>query len=86
MKVHLSWYKSSGKWYSNDVIEMQNIHIWEDSFKQEIVNRQKALIKEWVDDDFYLVVSQPDFELNSKTSFVEHLFMPGAFKGIDPTN
>lgn len=76
--VDIKFYKSTGKFYSSGKAVV-NHYLFEDGFKQDIVNTQSELRDGWQDhENFYLVVTAPEHV----NGFFEHLFMPGAFKGI----
>lgn len=47
MKVEIIVYKASGKWYTSDVVEVENdIPYWSDEFKEFIRNHNPANIGE----------------------------------------
>lgn len=76
--VNLKWFKESGKFaYSGRAVV--NHFLFEDGFKQDIVNTQDSIRDGWQDhSDMYLVVTAPE-EVNG---FFEVLYTPGRFAGI----
>lgn len=84
MKIKIKWFKETGKFYAEGLVEIGNIQIWENDFKQTIVDNQNCLISEWVNHDFYVMIDttqMQDDDVNFH-GFYTHLFMPDAFKGM----
>lgn len=76
--IHVTFYKSSGKYYSSGTA-IVNHFLFQDEYKQDIVNTQDCLADGWQDhSDFYVTTSAPD----DAEGFYEALYQPGAFKGI----
>jgi hypothetical protein len=75
--IDVAFYKSSGKWYASGKAVV-NHFIFEDGFKQDIVNTQTELVDGWQEDEFYVVTSAPEHV----NGFFEVLWKPGEFSGI----
>lgn len=82
MKFIVDFFKPSGKWYSGCEIESE-LNLWDDNFKQEIVNKQNALMEGWQGNYFVVTddTSENDFDNNYKGFYKRH-FMPWDFIGI----
>lgn len=76
VKVKITFYKESGKWYESGTA-IVNHFLFEPEFKQDLVNTQDVL-SNW-DNDFYVVVE--DFDDN-ENGFHQVLYKPGEFTGI----
>ncbi|RHW37301.1 hypothetical protein D1B31_16170 [Neobacillus notoginsengisoli] len=77
-KISVTFYKESGKYYSSGTAVV-NHFMFEDGYKQDIVNTQDCLRDGWQEhSDFYVVTSASD----DVDGFHEALYKPGAFKGI----
>lgn len=74
--VRVNFYKPTGKWYSS-CKAVVNHFIFQDGFKQDIVDTQTALGDGW-QGSFYVQTSCPE-EVNG---FFECLFHPEEFVGI----
>jgi len=94
MKILVTWYRDTGKYYSSGEVEIDESYIWEDEFMQKIVDRQQVLRDGWQSGaNNYIVVTQDlDSELAyyekanpGKTQFHWHLFLPGAFNKFRKT-
>lgn len=76
--IDIAFYKQSGKWYGNGRAVV-NHFLFDDEFKQDIVNTQTALMDGWQEhENFYVVTSAPEHV----NGFYEALFHPGDFKGL----
>lgn len=73
--IDVSFYKSSGKWYASGKA-IVNHFLFEDGFKQDLVNTQTELGDGWQEDEFYVVTSAPEHV----NGFFEKMFKPGAFR------
>ena len=56
-KLLLNFYKPSGKWYTSGTAETTH-YLFEDGFKQDIINTQDALVDGWNSDGYFTVVVQ----------------------------
>lgn len=87
-KVSLTFYKANGKFYTGGTAVVKH-YIFEAGYKQDIVNTQNALLDGWQNSPFYVRVSDaPKFDivygdLPSEDTFDEHLFIIGAFHGLE---
>lgn len=76
--IDVTFYKQSGKFYSSGVAVVNN-YLFDEGFKQDIVNTQNSLADGWQDhEDFYVVTSAPEHV----NGFFEQLWQPGSFRGI----
>lgn len=75
--LQLNFYKSSGKWFGEGIAKT-NHEIYEDGFKQDIIDTQDAWADNWVDRDLYVHVENADDDRSHR--FCNQLFMPGDFK------
>ena len=75
--IDVTFYKSTGKYYASGTAVV-NHFLFEDGFKQDIVNTQTELADGWQNDDFYVVTSAPEHV----NGFFEKLWMPGTFSGL----
>lgn len=78
LKVKVTFYKRGGKFYSNGYAYV-NHFLFEDEYRQDIVDTQDSLMDGWQNDEFYVTVTEHD---DSTQHFNERLFMPGAFAGF----
>ena len=86
MKVQVTWFKESGKWYASGNAWVTTSLVEVEQLKQDIVNTQDALFAGWVGDDFYVVVKgTEDQEEPLNCPFVTWLFKPRAFVGMHKT-
>lgn len=74
--VRINFYKNSGKWYASCKATV-NHFLFEEGFKQDIVNTQGALMDGW-QGNYYVQTSCPE-EVNG---FFEAIFHPQEFTGI----
>lgn len=75
--IDVTFYKRSGKYYGRSYA-IVNHFLFEEEFKQDIVDTQKALMDGWQEgNDFYVVTTAP----KHVNGFYESIFMPGAFAG-----
>ena len=47
MKILVTWYRDTGKYYSSGEVQIDESYIWSDDFKQKIVDRQDVLRDGW---------------------------------------
>lgn len=81
-KVKLLFYKASGKFYTTSEATVKH-WLYEDGYKQDIVNTQTALVNGWQNGSLYVQVTEhPSYAGKDINTFDEHLFMIGAFKGL----
>lgn len=81
--IDVNFYKKTGKWYESCQINVDH-YIFEDEFKQEIVDKQTALIDGWQNNDYYVVISDT-YENNKDPNyhgFYNRLFLSNVFKGM----
>ncbi len=81
MKIRVDFYKTDGKWYSGGDIDI-NLHIWDDDFKQEMVNKQNIMQEGW-QDQYFIVTSdtaQNHLDPNYRDFYMRH-WMPWEFIG-----
>ena len=76
--IDVKFYKASGKWYTSTQAVVNHL-IFEDGFKQDIVDTQCGLVDGWQDDDDYYVVTSVPEHVNG---FFEAMFHPGEFRGF----
>jgi len=74
--IDVTFFKKTGKFYAN-TYAVVNHFIFEEGFKQDIVNTQEALREGW-QGDFIVVVTAP----KHVNGFFEGLFYPEEFEGI----
>ena len=79
--IDVDFYKPSGKWYTN-CRAVVNHYLFEDEFKQDIVDTQDGMSDGWQDGDYYVVTSVPEHV----NGFFNALFKPGDFAGIKKRN
>lgn len=60
-KLILNFYKPTGKWYGSGTAETTHF-LFEDGFKQDIINTQDALVDGWNSDGYFFVVVENDPE------------------------
>lgn len=77
-KIKIVFYKLSGKWYGSGEA-IVNHYMFEDKYKQDIVNTQNVLMDGWQDHENFVVVVSG---MEDEEGFNEGLFQPNAFKGI----
>src|SRR5258707_4529723 len=91
MKILVTWYRSGGKYYTSGEVEIDEAYIWEERFKQLIIDRQKELVDGWQrgPNNYFVVTQDIDSKLAAyenanpgKTAFHWHLFKPVAFAHI----
>ena len=89
MIIRVNWFKPTGKWaYGGNVEITDETYIFNDNFKQQIVDNQKELVETWTESDYFVLTQNhpaDDLSPNFK-GFHNHLFMPGSFKGIRKKN
>ncbi|USK56531.1 hypothetical protein LIS82_08705 [Cytobacillus solani] len=78
IEIKVSFYKSSGKWYSSGEAVV-NHYLFEDGFLQDIVNTQNCLRDGWQEHENFTIVTSYDGEENY---FFEALIRPEIFKGL----
>jgi hypothetical protein len=94
MKILVTWYRNTGKYYSSGEVEIDENYIFEEAFKQKIVDRQEVMRDGWQrsDSGYFVVTQDLDAELaeyeksTGKTAFHWHLFKPGAFAHVYKSN
>lgn len=74
-EVVVTFYKKSGKYYTRGTAVVDHF-LFEDEYKQDIVNTQNAMREGW-QGNYFLVVTANDTE-----GFHEALFKPEDFVGI----
>ena len=74
--IDVNFYKISGKWYAGSQAVV-NHFLFQDGFKQDIVNTQDCLVDGWQEDAFVVVTSAPEHV----NGFFERIFFPGEFSG-----
>jgi len=91
MKILVTWYRDTGKYYSSGEVEIDESYIWSDDFKQKVIDRQDVMQDGWQrgPNNYFVVIQDIDLELAiyermhpGKTTFHWHLFKPGAFREI----
>lgn len=75
-EVNLTFFKESGKYYTGGKAVV-NHFLFEDEYKQDIVNTQTGMRDGW-QGNYYVVVSSDD----DAVGFHEALFTPDKFAGI----
>lgn len=75
-EVNLTFFKKSGKYYTSGKA-IVNHYLFEDEYKQDIVNTQTAMREGWQGGYFVVISADADVD-----GFHEALFMPGDFEGI----
>jgi hypothetical protein len=75
-EVNITFYKTTGKYYSSGTAVV-NHFLFEDEYKQDIVNTQNVMMDGW-QGNHYVVVSSDD----KADGFHEALFFPKEFSGI----
>lgn len=75
--IDVTFFKSSGKWYAGGRAVVDHF-LFEDGFKQDIVNTQSELMDGWQEHDSYIVVTSAPEHVNG---FYNRLFHPGEFRG-----
>ena len=76
--IDVTFFKMSGKWYASGKAVV-NHFLFEEGFRQDIVNTQKVLMDGWQDHLEFFVVTHAPEHVNG---FFEHLFHPSAFAGL----
>jgi len=86
MKILVTWYRDTGKYYSSGEVEIDCAQIWEDDLKQQIIDHQEVMRDGWQSSNYFVVTQDIDVELATfekanpgKTAFHWHLYLPGAF-------
>lgn len=84
MKIQVKWFKETGKFYSGGLVEIGNNRLFDEGFKQAIVDNQDNMLDEWVNHGFYVVTDSTEEQDNNPkfTGFYTYLFHPEAFKGM----
>lgn len=75
-EIKVTFYKLSGKFYSSGKAFVSH-YLFEDDYKQDIVNTQDALREGW-EGEFFVVTSSND----DADGFHEALFTPCEFDGM----
>jgi len=78
-KILLDFYKPSGKWYGSGTAETTHF-LFEDGFKQDIVNTQDALIDGWNSNEYFTVAVRNDPE-DESSAFHNCLLSPDKLSG-----
>lgn len=81
MKMHIIWFKDTGKWVAEDTVQLPHRH--NNYFKREelmqlIVNLQTQLHDSWLTSDYYVVINGI-YEDEVERGFISWLFKPGDF-------
>ncbi len=83
MIIKITWFKESGKYYSDGEVDVGENLLWEPKFKQAIVNNQITMTDGWQDNDFFVMTDslhESHIDRNYR-GFYTQLFMPHSFKG-----
>lgn len=75
-EIQVTFYRESGKWYASGKAFV-NHYLFQDEYKQDIVNTQDCLSDSWPGNYFVVTSSSPDAE-----GFHEALFLPEDFRGL----
>jgi hypothetical protein len=78
--IRVDFYKESGKWYAGGNV-LVNHHLFQDGFRQDIVNNQQILFDGWQGN--YIVVTD---NLEGDELFAKQIFLPSKFNEIYKTN
>ena len=76
-EIVINFYKGSGKWYASGKA-IVNHFMFEDGFKQDIVNTQNALSEGWQEGQYFAVTSADE----NIDGFYEALWSPLSFSGL----
>src|SRR5687767_3640388 len=86
MFIQIDWFKQTGKWaYGGETQVQDGTYLFDEDFKQQIVNNQKIILDGWQDSDFYHIVisdTHADSLSPNYRGFFKYYFAPGSFKGI----
>jgi len=82
MTIEVNWFKPSGKWYASARVTMKAAHIFEDAFKQNLVNAQAELFDGWQDNGYYVTTQNAEPYNVGEVPFALCLWKPDAFKGL----
>jgi len=83
MKIRVTWFKSSGKYYTSGEVEIKDgTYLWSPDFEQQLVNNQEIMQDGWQNSDYYYVLTQDTPESEKHGGFFFNLFPRGSFKGI----
>ena len=75
MEIKINWWRSTGKWYAGDTIEVPDKSYYDlDELMQLVVDRQTALVDGWRTDSFFVTLEGSDLN-NDGTAFVNRLFL-----------
>lgn len=87
MDIYVDFFKPGGKWSLGGEVEINDdIYLFSDSFKQEIVNNQNIITEGW--QGHYFVVTSDTVENHQNVNykgFFKRLFQPWEFAGINKT-
>lgn len=81
--IDVTWYNENGKHKYHDVVFV-DVYAFDDAFKQQIVDRQDALVDGWQKGDYYIVArnAEAHADYDHSDPFVDSLYMPRTFKDI----
>ena len=78
-KLILNFYKPNGKWYGSGTAETAHF-LFEDGFKQDIINTQDALVDGWNSNEYFTVVVRNNPE-DESLAFHDCLLTPDKLSG-----
>jgi hypothetical protein len=81
--IRVDWFKRSGKWYAGQELDVGDTKLYDDAFKQVIVDKQTQLYDGW-QGEFHVVTRDLDkhHELSEYKEFYMQLFDAAQFVGI----
>ena len=83
MLINVNFYKETGKWYAEGVVEVEHKLYELEELKQDIIDNQDILVDSWnMHSEFFVVISL--FESDDEHAFAERLFHPHEFDGLKP--
>lgn len=77
MKVLVTWYRDSGKWYAAGEVEVDNDAIakYDGTFERQIMERQKVMQPGSFDGEYYITIQNIGDDFSG--GFAERLYKPG---------
>lgn len=81
MKMHIIWFKDTGKWVAEDTVQLPHRHnnyFEREELMQLIVDLQTQLHDGWLICDYYVVIDGI-YEDELERGFINRLFKPGDF-------
>lgn len=86
MKIKVDFFKTGGKWYASCEIDVES-QLREDSFMQEVVNKQNAMMEGWQGHYFIVISDTATNELDPNyKSFYNRHYMSWDWLGIKRKN